>query len=150
MGKKFTFSLEKLLSYKDQLLEHEITVLTELNAHLNRLREELEALYANRKKQTDAMLLKFSQGTTAFEIQRHKHFIEVIDAQIEEKKLSIEKQQKLVAKQMEVVREAKMEVSTIEKLKEKKLEEYNYKENKAQELFIEEFVNNQKSGVQTA
>ena len=63
-------------------------------------------------------------------------------------RLRIEDQEKLikrieadVERQTGVVTEASKEVKSLEKLKDKQLEDYNFRAAKAEESFIEEYVN---------
>jgi flagellar FliJ protein len=145
MAKKFSFSLQKLLNYKEQLFDIERTILTEMNAELSRLHSELSRFYREHREKSQDLVLKSAEGISPFEMMSHKNYLVMIEDSIEEKLKQIEMQQQVIDKQMDKVREAKMEISTMEKLKEKKLEEYTYKDNKAQEQFIEEFVNHTKS-----
>lgn len=143
--KKFSFSLEKLLSYKEQVFDIERGVLATMNALLHQLREELTALQQEKKRSGDELNARYAQGVTALDIARHKTYLDALGEAMEEKKIRIELQRQAIDRQTDKVREAKIEISTMEKLREKKLEEYNYSQQKAQELFIDEFVSNQRA-----
>lgn len=145
MAKKFTFSLEKLLRYREQVLEVERGVLADMNARLHALLQTLEQLRQRLHSGAQELNQKYAQGTTPPEIMRHKIYLDSLREEIRQQEIKIELQRQAIDRQTEKVREAKIEISTIEKLREKKLEEYNYLENKAQELFIEEFVSNQRA-----
>jgi flagellar FliJ protein len=143
--KKFSFSLQKLLDYKEQVFESERNILVEMNAMLARLQSELEQMRAEHMKRVQEFNEKAAQGILPAEMQTHKYYLVVLDEDIRNKIQQIEMQEKAIDKQMDVVREAKMEISSIEKLKEKKLEEYTYLSGKADEQFIEEFISNQRA-----
>lgn len=143
--KKFQFSLQRLLNFKEQAFEIEMTVLAEMNAVLASLQNELIVIGEERKARILSYNQKVMGGIAPMEISLHKVYLKALEESIEQKKIQIAMQKKAVEKQTEKVREAKIEISTIEKLKEKKLEEYNYLANKAQELFIEEFVSTKRA-----
>jgi len=138
--KKFSFSLQKLLSYKEQLFDTELTVLGDMRAALTRMQQELEDLYGEHKTRSLDFREKLARGTTAQDIGLHKMYLRIVENSIEQKLAQIALQQQAIEKQVDKVREAKLEISTMEKLREHKLEEYNYLDNKAAEQFIEEFV----------
>ena len=138
--KRFSFSLQKLLDYKEQLFDVERTVLGDMRAALNQMIEERERLEQEHIVRSREFNEKAGRGITALEMERHKNYMLMVDLNIKNKIAQIELQQQAIDKQMDKVREAKIEISTMEKLKQKKLEEYQYIESKAQEQFIEEFV----------
>lgn len=143
--KQFRFSLEKLLRYKEQLLDVERGVLAEMNARLAQLQRELEQLQNAFHGGSRDLNRKYAEGITPVEIIRHKTYLHDLAEGIIQRQREIELQQQAIDRQIGRVREAKIEISTIEKLKEKKLEEYSYLAAKAEEQVIEEFVSNQKA-----
>lgn len=144
MAKKFSFSLQRLLSYKEQVFGVEQGVLAEMNARLTGLQQELADLELALRQGADEFNQQAAQGVSAMEIMQHKTYLGSLNESILQKKWEIKLQRQAIDRQTDKVREAKIEISTMEKLKEKKLEEYNYQENKAQELFIEEFISNKR------
>ena len=150
MAKKFSFSLQKLLSYKEQLFDIEQTILNDMRAVLHGFEQELLHLQREHIRRSDEFNQKMLDGTTPAEMERYKNYMMMIDLNIQHKEKQIELQKLAIDKQMDKVRECKIEISTIEKLREKKLEEYRYNENKAEELFIEEFVSNTKAASYSA
>jgi flagellar FliJ protein len=140
MAKKFTFSLQKLLDFREQMFEVERNILADMNALLARMHDELSALYREHAEKTAELREKCMGGITPMELGIHKNYLTALEQAIRDKSRQIALQQEAVDRQMEKVREAKLEISSIEKLRERKLEEYNYLDNKAQEQFIEEFV----------
>lgn len=143
--KKFKFSLQKLLNYKEQIFDIEQGVLAGMNARLHTLREELQSIRDTSRQSAAELNEMAAKGCTALELARHKNYLVILDEAIAEKEWEIMLQRQAIERQTEKVRDAKVEISTMEKLKEKKLEEYQYRENKAQELFIDEFVNNKRA-----
>lgn len=146
--KRFSFSLQKLLDYKEQLFDIERTILGDMRAALNRMLEELENLKKEHADRSRAFNEKAAAGTSVQEIELHKVYMRMIDYNIEQKIMQIDLQRRAIDKQTDKVREAKIEISTMEKLKERKIDEYNYKAMKADELFIDEFVNNKRAASQ--
>ena len=143
--KKFAFSLQKLLNYKEQLFDAELTILADMRAALAKMEDELADMNAERATRTSDFCQKAAKGIPAIEVEMHKNYLTMLDFSIRQKQQQIEMQSKAIDKQAEKVRQAKMEISTMEKLRERKLEEYNHAASKAEELFIEEFVTNAKA-----
>ena len=138
--KKFQFSLDSVLSFKQQALdalrgEHAVIL-----SQVREQEEKLEAVeneyrdyngeYRRRKSEgmtiTDAMMYQSALRAAELEIQRETKRLEELQAEAERRR------EKMV--------EAKKETSSIEKLREKKLDAYHKEEAKNEELFIEEFV----------
>lgn len=142
MAKKFSFSLQRLLDFKVQLFDVERTILAEMNALLQQMNQELEDLYREHREKTQELREESARGMTSLQWMNHKNYLRLVEELIQEKLRQIELQVEAIERQTDKVREAKIEISSIEKLKEKKWEEYVYKENKAEEQFIEEFVSN--------
>ena len=138
--KKFRFSLETVLEYKQQVLE---TLQTEHGAILARVREqeqhieELEAAYRalshefNRRK---------AEGLTILDAIKYEQYLRSSERQIEEAYEHLRQLQKQAEKKRAEVVEARKETSSIEKLREKKLAAYHKALEKSEEQFIEEFV----------
>lgn len=138
--KKFRFSLETVLDYKQQVLE---TLQAEHGAILARVREqeklieELEAAYRalshefNRRKE---------EGLTVLDAVRYEQYLRSSERQIEEAYKHLRELEQQAEKKRNEVVEAKKETSSIEKLREKKLEGYNKAVQKSEEAMIDEFV----------
>lgn len=143
--KKFKFSLDTVLSYKDQILdalkiEHgvilaEIRVQEEvLAAAWRRYRdydEEFREQKMNGISALDAMMYESALRAQELEIRRETEKLDALTEK-EEKKRS------------EVV-EAKKETASLEKLKERKLDSYNKSVQKGEEQMIEEYVSTQRA-----
>ncbi len=143
--KKFKFSLDTVLSYKDQILnalqiEHgvilaEIRVQEEvLEAAWRRYRdydEEFREQKINGISALDAMMYESALRAQELEIRRETEKLDALKA-AEEKKRN------------EVI-EAKQDTASLEKLRERKLETYNKSIQKGEEQMIEEFVSTQRA-----
>ena len=138
--KKFRFSLETVLDYKQEVLsalqtEH-ATVLARVHAQ-EELLEELENYY----RELDAEFTERKlEGITILDAMQYEQYLRATERQIEEAvEILKQLQAEAEAKRLEVV-EAKKDTSSIEKLREKKLDSYNKAVQKSEELIIEEFV----------
>lgn len=138
--KKFRFSLETVLEYKQQVLE---SLQAEHGAILARIREqeayidEIEAAYRhlngefNRRK---------SEGISILDAMKYEQYLRAREREIEEAYEALHDLQKQEEAKRNQVVEAKKETSSIEKLREKKLEVYNKAVQKSEEALIDEFV----------
>ena len=142
--KRFEFSLAKLQSYKEQMLESEKNALGILRRELRDLERELEENIRLIDMKSDELEYIMLRGVSSADLASHKRFIMVKQQEGHELRRLIALKQMEVEKQLEVVVEVTKEVNTLEKLEERQLEEYTYLANKQEELFIEEFVSNQR------
>lgn len=138
--KKFRFSLETVLDYKQEALsalqtEH-ATILARVHAQ-EELLEELENYYSELDAEFTERKL---EGITILDAMQYEQYLRATERQIEEAVEILERlRAEAEAKRLEVV-EAKKDTSSIEKLREKKLDSYNKAVQKSEELIIEEFV----------
>ena len=138
--KKFRFSLETVLDYKQQALD---ALQIEHGAILAQVRnqemeiQEMEAAY----RQLDGEFARRKlEGITIVEAMKYEQYLRAMVRQLEAAYQHLELlRQQAEEKRQEVV-EAKKETSSIEKLREKKLDAYHKAEAKSEEAFIEEFV----------
>lgn len=138
--KKFRFSLETVLEYKQQVLDN---LQTEHGAILARIHEQ-ERVIERMEADYSALSGEFNQhkaeGITVLEAMKYEQYLRSSERQLEQayehlRSLRMEEERK----RNEVV-EAKKETSSIEKLREKKLEVYNKAVQKSEEALIDEFV----------
>lgn len=138
--KKFRFSLDTVLAYKQQILDalrgEHAEILADLHAQEN-IVESLWRRYRDYNQEyqerarigmilTDAILYQNGLRALEREIQRETEKLEALQEQEE-------------VKRNEVV-EARKETASIEKLREKKVDAYQKELAKSEELLIEEFV----------
>lgn len=145
--KKFTFGLDTVLDYKNQVLSNLKLEHGKIIAELN----QQEAVLENLKKQyfeyVDEFNSKKIAGMTVIQAKAFEMYINQIDDQIKFQNQKIAQIRKVEEKKRQEVIESRKESAAIEKLKEKKIEQYNKEVKKKEELFIEEFVSNSMSAM---
>ena len=145
--KKFTFGLDTVLDYKNQVLSSLKLEHGKIIAELN----QQEAILEDLKNQYYSYVKDFNEkkvtGMTVIEARAFEMYIKQIDDQIKFQNQKIAQIRKLEEKKRQEVVESRKEAAAIEKLKEKKIEQYNKDVKKKEEQFIEEFVSNSMSAV---
>ena len=138
--KKFRFSLETVLDYKQQALD---AIRAEHGAILARVRVQEEVVdgLEGEHRQVDG---EFSQrkleGLTVLDALNYEQYLRALEREIQAARQKLEHLRQQEEKKRAQVVEARKETATIEKLKEHKLEDYRKAAQKAEELQIEEFV----------
>ena len=138
--KKFSFNLEKILVYKDSILDKEKNALIVIKSEKAEKQLELEKLI---KRLSIAFCDKDNcvlEGKSVLELMNHKYFIDELKKQIKLKKDEVNLWAEKEEKQTKVVVECSKDVKRYEKLKEKKLEEYEKDIIKKDNEVISEFV----------
>ena len=143
--KKFKFSLDKLLNYKEQILDKEKNELSALRHKKQSAEEELLEVKNHLKVSNQNYIEKSQAGMSAQDMVVSKRYLNSLTDRIFQLDKIIAIYEEKIQKQLLVVIEATKEVNTIQKLEEKQLEEYNTAGRKADENFIQEFVINQQS-----
>ena len=138
--KKFKFSLDSVLSYKQQVLD---ALKGEHAVILGQVREQeavLEAVWQAYRDCNSEFSQRKAEGMSIADAMFYENGLRALEVEIQREtdKLA-ELQKKEEAKRQEVV-DAKIDTSSIEKLKEHKLEDYNKAVQKAEENLIDEFV----------
>ncbi|MDY4589096.1 MAG: flagellar export protein FliJ [Oscillospiraceae bacterium] len=141
--KKFQFTLQKLMDFRQQELDRQKNTLSALQADLQRIYQEKEELIRQVEECSADLELVCRQGAQAFEISVRKRYIVTLQQEIHAHDASAALKQQEINKQLGVVVEATKDVRTLEKLEEKQLEEYKAAAAKENEQFIEEFVSGQ-------
>ena len=139
--KRFQFTLQKLMDFRQQELDRQKNTLSALQADLQRMHQEKEELIRRVEQSSEELDVVCRQGAQAYEISVRKRYIVSLQQEIHAHEFSISMKQEEVNKQLGVVVEATKDVRTLEKLEEKQLEDYRFKAAKADEQFIEEYVN---------
>ena len=138
--KKFRFSLETVLDYKNQARD---ALRAEHGAILAQVRAQ-EAVVEGLEREYSQVDGEFTQrkleGLTVLDALNYEQYLRALEREVKEeyRKLSLLRRQE-EQKRGQVV-EARKETATIEKLKEHKLEDYRKAEQKAEEVLIDEFV----------
>ena len=138
--KKFQFSLDTVLDYKQQVLT---SLQSEHGAILLRVRQQEEVLeqteHAHREL-NEEFTRRRAEGISIKDALMLESGLRVLERDIDreaQKLLALQKQEE---KKRDEVIEAKKETSSLEMLRDKKLEQYRKEEAKQDELFIEEIV----------
>lgn len=145
--KKFTFGLDTVLDYKNQILSNLKLEHGKIIAELNQQESILEELKQKYLGYVNEFNEKKLSGITIIEARAFEMYIKQVDDQMKFQMQKIAQIRKLEEKKRQEVIEARKEAAAIEKLKEKKIEQYNKDVKKSEELFIEEFVSNSMSAV---
>lgn len=141
--KKFQFTLQKLMDFRQQELDRQKNTLSALQAELQRIYQEKEELIRRVEESSQDLEIICRQGAQAFEVSVRKRYIVSLQQEIHAHDSSAAMKQQEINKQLGVVVEATKDVRTLEKLEEKQLEDYRAAANKENEQFIEEFVSGQ-------
>lgn len=141
--KKFQFTLQKLMDFRQQELDRQKNTLSALQADLQRIYQEKEELIRQVEQSSEDLEIICRQGAQVFEISVRKRYIVSLQQEIHARDFSAARKQEEINKQLGVVVEATKDVRTLEKLEEKQLEEYKAAATKENEQFIEEFVSGQ-------
>ena len=129
------------MDFRQQELDRQKNTLSALQADLQRIYAEKEQLIKQVEEFSAELETVCRQGAQAFEISVRKRYIVTLQQEIHAKDTSAARKQEEINKQLGVVVEATKDVRTLEKLEEKQLEDYKFKAAKADEQFIEEYVN---------
>ena len=137
--KKFRFSLETVLDYKQQVLdalqkEHGVIM-----AQVKEQEEYLAGLEADYRDMDAEFCQRKLEGIAILDAMRYEQYLRAMERQIQQAVYRLELRRQEEAKRLEVVA-AKQDTSSIEKLKEKKLDSYNKAVQKSEEAMIDEFV----------
>lgn len=138
--KKFRFSLDNVLSYKQQILdslqaEHGL-ITAQVRAQEERVAECWSAYRACGVEYQE----RASVGLVMMDAMMYQTRLRAMEREIQQETERLEKLRELEEKKRLEVVEAKKETSSIEKLKDKKLDDYNKAVAKSEEQLIEEFV----------
>lgn len=138
--KKFEFRLEKILSYKEQLLENETAKLTILNEKLQKANKRLNSLEEQladcRKQLEESMTGNVSPVKCGLYSRYAEHLKDLVEIQ----KAEVKNITAQVNAQIEIIKELKLDSKSLETLKDAQYEEYQKETLKKSELFVEEFV----------
>ena len=138
--KKFRFSLETVLDYKQQALD---AIRAEHGAILARVRAQeqvIEDLEAEHRQADADFTRRKLEGINVLDALNFEAYLRSLERKLQEECRRLEKLRKREEEKRSQVVEARKETATIEKLKEHKLEDYRKAEQKDEEQRIEEFV----------
>ena len=138
--KKFKFSLDSVLSYKQQVLDALKGEHAAILAQVREQEEVLEAVWKAYRDCNEEYRQRKAEGITVTDAMLYQNGLRVLERDIQRETDKLEELRKQEeAKRQEVV-DAKIDTSSIEKLKEHKLEDYYKAVQKDEEKLIDEFV----------
>lgn len=138
--KKFAFSLEKVLGFKQQTLEVQKNELAALQAQLREVETQIDRLNDEFAVSNQKMVEEMKTGLSVLEIGNYKFYFHAIDLKIKQCLESKYRLEALIAEKKAGILTINSEISGLEKLKEKQLQEYRKSVQKHEEQSMEEFV----------
>jgi flagellar export protein FliJ len=138
--KKFVFSLEKVLGFKQQTLGIKKNEMAILQAKLHELEVEIQNLENQFSALNAKMVEETKHGISQSDIAIYKMYFNTLNEKIQkliENKLQLLEQ---ISKKKAEILQVNTEISGLEKLRDKQLSDYMKAAQKSQELAIEEFV----------
>ena len=138
--KKFRFSLDTVLDYKQQALD---SLRAEHGAILTQVREQervVNGLEEEYRQEDGEFTRRKLEGITILEAMSYEQHLRALERAIQTEQRKLDALRIQEEKKRTQVVEARKETATIEKLREHKLEDYRKAEQKAEEQRIEEFV----------
>ncbi|SHJ30559.1 flagellar export protein FliJ [Parasporobacterium paucivorans] len=140
--KKFHFSLDSVLRFKEQVLDSLKNEHARTLARVSKTEQELKELKDRHWENATRFNENKKNGATIMEMRSTEAYLQVLDRRIEmaAKELEILKAQEQEKRRLVI--EANKETASIGRLREKKLEQYLKEVRKKEEIFMEEFVSN--------
>ena len=138
--KRFRFSLETVLDYKQQALD---ALRAEHGAVLVRVRAQekvIEGLEEEYRQADGDFTRRKLEGINILDALNYEQYLRSLERKLREEYQKRESLRRIEEQKRAQVVEARKETATIEKLREHKLEDYRKAEQKAEEQRIEEFV----------
>ncbi len=148
--KKFQYSLQSVLNYKQMILDGKKSEYAGIQAEIEAKRNEIAALEKKKLELQYAFDDVKHHGAPIEKFLLFSQMIDGADDQIRYQNRLLEKLQKKAERKKKEVIAANIDVNKFEKLKEKKFAEYRAAEQKENEAFIEEFVQNTSARNQSA
>ncbi|MCI8360304.1 MAG: flagellar export protein FliJ [Clostridiales bacterium] len=143
--KKFSFSLDKVLDYKQQLLEAVQAEHAAALSAVHRQEERIEELWQSYRAYNKEFCESKEAGLMITEALMYEGGLRAMERQIQQETLRLEELRKIEEQKRSAMIEARKETASLEKLKEKKLDMYQKAVQKSEEAFIEEFVSNSRA-----
>lgn len=138
--KKFEFSLDTVLVYKQQVLDALQGEHAAILAQLHGQEEVLNSIWDRYRSYNQEYIEEQRVGLPIVEALMYQNGLRVLESDIARETEILEGFKDQEAKKRDQVVEAKKETSSIEKLKEKKMKLYQKELQKAEEAEIDEFV----------
>jgi flagellar export protein FliJ len=140
--KAFKFKLDRLLHYKDQLLESELAALAALRGEMKRADDRKASLTDEKRTCGRELRAKQMSGAlTPAACQIYFRYDNFLTAEITGVEGLIARIAAKIEKQLEVIKNLRLETKSLEIMKDSKLSAYRKEVQKAEEQQIDEFVN---------
>ena len=134
----FRFSMENILNMKEKLEEQAKHEYARENARLLREQEILEALIQRRQQAEHELRMVLQEVLSVTEIRKKENAVEVIKSYVQQQRLVVKRQEKIVEVAREALTEAMKERKIYEKLKEKAFEEFIREEGRKEQKEVDE------------
>ena len=138
--KKFRFSLETVLDYKNQALDALRAEHSAILAQVRAQEEVLEAVWGRYRTYNEEYRVRKAEGLAIIDATLYQNGLRAVEGEIQRETDRLEELRRQEERKRTEVVEAKKETASLEKLREKKLDLYNKEAAKAEERFLEEFV----------
>ena len=138
--KKFRFSLETVLDYKQQALDSLRAEHGAILAQVRAQEQAVQALEEEHRRADDEFTQRKLEGINVLDALNFEQYLRAVERRLQTEHQKLEALERQEEKKRSQVVEARKETATIEKLKEHKLEDYRKAEQKDEEQRIEEFV----------
>lgn len=138
--KKFRFSLETVLDYKQQALDALRVEHASILARVRAQEQVIEDLETEHRQADEEFTRRKLEGINVVDALSYETYLRSLEQKLQEEYRKLEKLRHMEEQKRSQVVEARKETATIEKLKEHKLEDYRKAEQKDEEQRIEEFV----------
>ena len=138
--KRFRFSLETVLDYKNQALD---ALRAEHGAILAQVRAQervIADLEAEHREADEDFTQRKLEGINVLDALSFEQYLRALERKLQVEYYKLEELRRREERKRDQVVEARKETATIEKLREHKLDSYRKAEQKAEEQRIEEFV----------
>ena len=143
--KKFDFSLDKVLDYKNQVTDSRQGEYVEAKKAVDQKEREIEQLKDQYSLCSAELIEKQCEGTDVRTIFSYNNYLSILGHQIQEAERILAVLQRECEIKRQRLLEAKKESMTIVRLKEHKYDEYSREARKESEKEMEEFVMNARS-----
>lgn len=138
--KKFRFSLETVLDYKQQALDSLRAEHAAILAQVRAQEEVIEGLEEEHRQADMDFTQRKLEGINIVDAMSYETYLRSLEQKLREENRKLERLRHMEEQKRTQVVEARKETATIEKLREHKLDSYRKAEQKAEEQRIEEFV----------
>lgn len=142
--KKFVFSLQKVMGFKEQTLGLKKTELSQLQHQLIQLEKSIETIQHQYHETNENLVEHMKSGMLPGDISLTKVYLNQLDQQIQALEQNRHQLLEVIALKKREVLSVRTDISGLERLRDKQVEEYRKASQKEQELAIEEFVSHQR------